>query len=73
MRRFTLVPLALSLASASCTFSDIEDGLDSIFGNTSHTDKDRPGQPIAQIVRQTNLVSDVPDLAAKQDPNLVNA
>jgi uncharacterized protein (TIGR03118 family) len=73
MRRFTLVPLALALASASCTFSDIEDGLDSIFGNTSHTDKDRPGQPIAQVVRQTNLVSDLPDVAAKQDPNLVNA
>jgi uncharacterized protein (TIGR03118 family) len=74
MRRYTLVPLALALASASCTFSDIEDGLDAVFGNTSHKDN-RPGQsvPISQVVRQKNLVSDLPDVAQKQDPNLVNA
>jgi uncharacterized protein (TIGR03118 family) len=73
MRRYTLVPLALALASASCTFSDIEDGLDAVFGNTSHTDQNRPDQPIAQIVRQTNLVSDLPDVALRTDPKLVNA
>jgi uncharacterized protein (TIGR03118 family) len=75
MRRFTLVPLALAFATASCSMSDIEDGLDAVFGNTSKPDHDRPGQPlpIAQTVRQKNLVSDLPDVAAKQDPNLVNA
>jgi uncharacterized protein (TIGR03118 family) len=74
MRRYTLVSLALSLASASCTLSDIEDGLDAVFGNTSNTDKNHSGSmPIAQVVRQKNLVSDLPDVAVQTDPNLVNA
>jgi uncharacterized protein (TIGR03118 family) len=74
MNRYTLVPMALALASASCTFSDIEDGLDAVFG-IPNTDNGRPGQslPVAQAVRQTNLVSDLPEVAQNQDKNLVNA
>ena len=72
MRRYTLVPLLLALANASCTLSDLEEGLDAVFG-PSHTDHDRPGQPIAQFVRQRNLVSDQNGKADHVDPNLVNA
>src|SRR5690349_7364356 len=72
MRRYTLVPMALALASVSCTMSDIEDGLDAMFGYPSHTDPGS-GLPIAQAVRQKNLVSDLPEVAQQQDPNLVNA
>ncbi len=74
MRRHTLVPVLLALGSASCTFSNIEDGFDALFGdhrpNASPTE---PSVPIAQVVRQKNLVSNLPDIAAHQDPNLVNA
>ena len=73
MRRYTLVPMALALASASCTFKNLEDGLDAMFG-IPNSDHMPPGQlPIAQTVKQRNLVSDQPNVAAYQDPNLVNA
>jgi uncharacterized protein (TIGR03118 family) len=72
MRRYTLVPMALALASASCTVSQLEDGLDAVFGIPKGDN--RPGQsPIAQTVRQKNLVSNQPRVAAYQDTNLVNA
>jgi uncharacterized protein (TIGR03118 family) len=53
--------------------SDLEDSLDSVFGQTSKTDE-RPGQlPIAQVVREKKLVSDLSGVARQRDPNLVNA
>jgi uncharacterized protein (TIGR03118 family) len=52
----------------------LENGLDAVFGHPSNTDGTQ-GQsvPIAQVVRQKNLVADLPDRAAQVDPNLVNA
>jgi uncharacterized protein (TIGR03118 family) len=70
MRRYLLLPLLLAQA---CTLSDIQEGLDSVLGNPSHTDN-RPGQAkIAQVVRQRNLVSDQEGQADFLDPQLVNA
>src|SRR5882672_11496559 len=74
MRRYTVAPLVLALASASCTVADIEDGWDAVFGSPSNTDRRPPvTPPIAQVVRQRNLVSDGGVAASQQDPNLVNA
>jgi uncharacterized protein (TIGR03118 family) len=73
MGRYTVAPLVLALASASCNFGDIEDGLDAVFGNQSHTDRNPKSPPIAEVVRQRNLVSDGGIAALHQDPNLVNA
>jgi uncharacterized protein (TIGR03118 family) len=72
MRRYTLVPMALALASSSCTFHQLEDDLDAVFG-TPNTDGSPGAFPIAQTVYQRNLVSDLPEVAQQQDPNLVNA
>src|SRR5690242_1363798 len=73
MRLLQISPLAFILALAACSAKDATTGSTTAAESQQASFSHSPKSPIAQVVTQTNLVSDQPDVAKMQDTNLVNA